>query len=212
VALCFPLAFWLRTRAAYRRYGLALGSELVGAIGLVWSLERALDVSWTARVWGGKDTPIAATREHRRHGHQPEVAADLAALARTHLGTASTPRPRPCTSKPTRSSASSVASASWPRTTTSSATCTSCKISSPPPSRCREALGYSEQAEDTTEAANNWANLAGVYRKQAKLGEARQMYEKSLSLFEQSGAKSKALRVRSLLASLEQPSAGPLRQ
>ena len=68
----------------------------------------------------------------------------------------------------------------------------------------RKALQLSEQAEDPTEAANNWANLASVQHKLGHADEARAMYERSLSLFEQGGAKAKVLRVRGLLSSLEQ--------
>jgi tetratricopeptide (TPR) repeat protein len=51
VGLCFPLAFWLRRRPGYPRYALGVGSALAGAIGLVWSLERALERDWSTQLW-----------------------------------------------------------------------------------------------------------------------------------------------------------------
>jgi tetratricopeptide (TPR) repeat protein len=341
VALCFPIAFWLRRRAGYRRYGLALGSLLVGAIGLVWSLERALDVEWTARLFAdGEASAAASTSEkqqagsighavsadglradalvqlaeemaseerwadvyrlyeeartlheragdtrglardlsrlgdvlvsaadpsaarrmydkalalheqlgdftnvalqyrnlaivarldadapaaaqmyrraldlHRRHGHQHDVAADLAALARTHLGMGEYVEAKALYEQ------ANVLERELGRTRLLAKNYNQLGNLHvlqddlvPAEKMYRQALSFSEQASDSTEAANNWANLAGVSRKQGQLAEARQRYEKSLSLFEQSGAKSKALRVRSLLASLEQPSGGTLRQ
>jgi tetratricopeptide (TPR) repeat protein len=67
VALCFPIAFWLRRRAGYQRIGFVWGSALVGFVGLVWSLERALDARWTARLLGASDerTASAAVPERR---------------------------------------------------------------------------------------------------------------------------------------------------
>jgi tetratricopeptide (TPR) repeat protein len=50
VGVCFPLAFWLRRRRAYPRIALGFGSVAIGAIGLVWSLERALDAKWSTRL------------------------------------------------------------------------------------------------------------------------------------------------------------------
>jgi tetratricopeptide (TPR) repeat protein len=48
VGVALPLAFWLRKRESRQR--VALGFSLsIGAIGLVWSLERALDAQWTTR-------------------------------------------------------------------------------------------------------------------------------------------------------------------
>jgi hypothetical protein len=54
-----------------------------------------------------------------------------------------------------------------------------------------------------TEAANSWANLASVQRELGHAEQARDV-RAYLSLFEQKGAKSKVLRVRRLLSSLDQ--------
>jgi tetratricopeptide (TPR) repeat protein len=51
VGVCFPLAFWLRRRRGYPRFALGVGSALAGAVGVVWSLERALDQDWSAQLW-----------------------------------------------------------------------------------------------------------------------------------------------------------------
>jgi len=45
VALLLPLAWWLRTGVAYRRWALGGGSALAGLIALVWCTERLFDLT-----------------------------------------------------------------------------------------------------------------------------------------------------------------------
>lgn len=59
VGVCFPLTFWLRKRQSYQRVALGFGSLSIGAVGLVWSLERAFDASWTTR-WASLEEGRAA--------------------------------------------------------------------------------------------------------------------------------------------------------
>lgn len=63
VALLFPVAFTLRRRSGYRRYAFGAGSALVGVIGLLWSLERVLEVEWSASLWRAAEAKVRAELE-----------------------------------------------------------------------------------------------------------------------------------------------------
>ena len=66
-----------------------------------------------------------------------------------------------------------------------------------------ESARHGQVAGDTLSTANGQANLAGVYARIGRVDAARQLYERCIAGFEQSGADTKARRVRGLLASLE---------
>jgi len=65
-----------------------------------------------------------------------------------------------------------------------------------------ESTRHGQAVGDTLSTANGQANLAGVYARTGRVDAARQLYERCIAGFEQSGADTKARRVRGLLASL----------
>lgn len=140
---------------------------------------------------------------HRRYGHEPDVAADLAALARTHLGLGEYAEARARYEEANVIERRLGRARQLAKNYNQLGNLHQLEGELETAERMyREALTFSERARDTTEAANNWANLAAVEHKQGRVARARALYAKSLELFEQSGAKVRALRVRGLLASL----------
>lgn len=62
VAVAFPLVFRVHRRGRLRAPMLRVGSALIGVVGLVWSLERGLDVDWTRAVARELTAPALASR------------------------------------------------------------------------------------------------------------------------------------------------------
>jgi tetratricopeptide (TPR) repeat protein len=79
--LCLPLAIWLQRRPRYGRFAFNFGSALIGVIGLVWSLERALEADWSSRVSALWAAPSPATG--RKSPERP--CATLTALSEPAL-------------------------------------------------------------------------------------------------------------------------------
>lgn len=145
-----------------------------------------------------------AIDSHRARGDQPALGADLAALARVHAGLGEHAEAmvlyEEAIGVETRLGRSRYRVRAYNQLGNLH--------------QLRGALELAEQtyrravelgANDPVEAANAWANLASVEQQRGRPVEARALYEHSLALFEEGGAKSKAYRVRALLASLASP-------